>query len=43
MLRTILTWGAIIVIGLFVIKNPAGAAAFVQEIAHALSTLAGAL
>ena len=43
MLKNVLTWGAIIVVGMWVIKNPAGAAAFVQGIAHALSTLAGAL
>ena len=43
MLKTVLTWGAILVVGMFVIKNPAGAAAFVQQIFHALGTLAGAL
>jgi hypothetical protein len=41
--KQVLTWVVIVIIVLFVIKNPAGAAHFIQQITHALSTLAGAL
>ena len=43
MLKTVLTWLAVIIVVMFVVKNPTGAAAFVQQIAHALSTLAASL
>jgi len=39
----LLYWLAIIIAGLWLVKNPAQAAAMAHQLAHAISTLAGAL
>jgi hypothetical protein len=41
--KTVLTWLAIAIGAMWLVKNPAGAAALVHQILHALSTLGGAL
>ena len=43
MLKTVLTWLAIIVGAMWVLKNPDSAAAMVHQFFHALSTLASSL
>ena len=42
-MRKILGWAALIIAILWVLKNPAGAAAMVHQVFHALSTLAASL
>jgi hypothetical protein len=42
-MRKVLTWAALIVGVMWVLKNPAGAAAAVHQVFHALSTLAASL
>jgi hypothetical protein len=42
-LQKLLTWLAVIIVALWVIQNPAGAAALAHHVAHAVSTLAGNL
>jgi hypothetical protein len=41
--RKVLTWAALIIGVLWVLKNPAGAAAAVHQVFNALSTLAASL
>ena len=42
-MRKVLTWAALIIGVMWVLKNPAGAAAVVHQVFHALSTLAASL
>ena len=42
-MKTVLTWLAIAIAAMCVLKNPASAAAMVQQFVHALSTLASSL
>jgi hypothetical protein len=42
-MRKVLTWAALIIGVMWVLKNPAGAAAAVHQVFHALSTLAASL
>lgn len=42
-MKTVLTWAVVIIVVLWVVKNPTGAAHFANQVGHALSTLAGAL
>jgi hypothetical protein len=42
-MKNALTWLALIIAGLWVIQDPAGAAAAGHHVAHALSTLASNL
>jgi hypothetical protein len=42
-MRKVLTWVALIIGVLWVMKNPTGAAAVVHQVFHALSTLAASL
>ena len=42
-MRKVLTWAALIIGVLWVLNNPAGAAAMVHHVFHALSTLAASL
>ena len=42
-MKTVLTWLAIAIGAMWVLKNPASAAAMVQQFIHALSTLASSL
>jgi hypothetical protein len=41
--KTVLTWLAIAIGAMWLLKNPAQAAALIQQFAHALSTLASSL
>jgi len=41
--KKLLTWAALIIAVMWVVKNPAGAAADLRQIAHALSTLVSSL
>jgi hypothetical protein len=41
--RKVLTWAALIIGALWVLKNPAGAAAMVHQVFTAMSTLAASL
>ena len=42
-MKKILGWLALAIAALWVIKDPTGAAALVQQVGHALSTLAAGL
>jgi hypothetical protein len=42
-MKKALTWLALIIAGIWLSKNPAGAAALAHQIAHALTTLASSL
>jgi glycerol dehydrogenase-like iron-containing ADH family enzyme len=43
MMKNLLTWLALIIVALWLINDPTGAAAAAHHVAHALSTLASSL